>query len=310
MPWSRRAKLKDIRRLYRSSRLGIYDDEALEEVGIQLYARCADIAAVADAFRYGRVPCPQCRAPVQRKIEAHYGLEGHGKGNQFFECPQCDKRLLWLDCRKALRQKPRCFSCNKLLKGKEVNGKETLRCRCGKSWDATAYRRSVSTRLRLPCPHCQETIRKPPPPEAAPDKAENEPPAGPVAHEVECPKCQATAMHQHGHIECAACGFKKKWRDYRKQLRKRDEKLQCPACDHAFKWQAWRKEAGPLVTGNPQPARDFVARWPQSRTPQARMMLIDFLLQTVHGQGALAPLFIEGDEKGILRLLDELAAQV
>lgn len=305
MQWSRRARLKDIRRLYRSSRLGIYDDEALKEVGSQLFARCADIAAVADAFRYGRVPCPQCRTPAQRKIEAHYGLEGHGRSNQFFACPHCAKRLLWLDCRKALRQKPRCFSCGKALKGKE-----TLDCACGKSWDAKAYRRSVSTRLRLPCPHCRETIRKPPASGAATDATENQAAADPVAHEVECPQCRAAALHRHGHLECTTCGFKKKWRDYRKALKRRDEKLQCPACDHAFKWQAWRQVAGPLVTGNPQPARDFVGRWPACRTPQARMMLIDFLLQAIHGQGTLAPLFIEGDEKSVLRLLDELAAQV
>ena len=205
MQWSHRARLKDIRRLYRSSRLGIYDDEALEEVGSQLFARCADIAAVADAFRYGRVACPQCRTPAQRKIEAHYGLEGHGRGNQFFACPYCDKRLLWLDCRKALRQKPSCFSCGMALKGKE-----SLRCACGKNWEAKAYRRSVSTRRRLPCPHCQETIRKPPAPGAATDATARATAAAPVAHEVECPQCRATALHQHGHIECAACGFKKK----------------------------------------------------------------------------------------------------
>ena len=38
-------------------------------------------------------------------------------------------------------------------------------------------------------------------------------------------------------------------------------------------------------------------------------MKIDFLLQTLHGQGPLAPLFIEGDEDSIRRLLDELASQ-
>jgi hypothetical protein len=36
-------------------------------------------------------------------------------------------------------------------------------------------------------------------------------------------------------------------------------------------------------------------------------MLIDFLLQTLHGQGPLAPMYIVGDEQSIRRLLDELA---
>ena len=39
------------------------------------------------------------------------------------------------------------------------------------------------------------------------------------------------------------------------------------------------------------------------------MMAIDLLLQTLHGRGPLAPLFIEGDELSIRSLLDELASQ-
>ena len=60
MAWTPRIKPIKIRRLYRSARLGIYDNEALQEVGSELYARCSDIAAVADAHRYGKVPCPEC----------------------------------------------------------------------------------------------------------------------------------------------------------------------------------------------------------------------------------------------------------
>ncbi|MDE3258469.1 MAG: hypothetical protein OYM47_11590 [Gemmatimonadota bacterium] len=40
------------------------------------------------------------------------------------------------------------------------------------------------------------------------------------------------------------------------------------------------------------------------------MLQIDLLLQTLHGRGPLAPLFIEGDERRIRALLDELASQV
>ncbi|MDE2886961.1 MAG: hypothetical protein OXR72_02035 [Gemmatimonadota bacterium] len=40
------------------------------------------------------------------------------------------------------------------------------------------------------------------------------------------------------------------------------------------------------------------------------MLKIDSLLQTLHGRGPLAPLFIEGDERSIRALLDELASQV
>jgi hypothetical protein len=60
--WAQRVKPIRICRLYRSARLGVYDDEALQDVGSALYARCCDMAAVADAYRYGQVPCPQCSA--------------------------------------------------------------------------------------------------------------------------------------------------------------------------------------------------------------------------------------------------------
>lgn len=40
------------------------------------------------------------------------------------------------------------------------------------------------------------------------------------------------------------------------------------------------------------------------------MIKVDSLLQTLHGRGPLAPLFIEGDEHSIRTLLDELAQQV
>lgn len=38
------------------------------------------------------------------------------------------------------------------------------------------------------------------------------------------------------------------------------------------------------------------------------MMYIDVLIQALHGQGALAPVFIEGTRASIRHLLDELAA--
>jgi len=222
MQWSRRIKLLKIRRLYRSIRLGIYDDEALKDVGSELYARCADIAAVADAHRYGVVPCPQCDAKLQRQIDAMYGLEGHGAKRNWFHCPHCAKQLLWTDCRDALRKDPRCFSCYSRLQGKGE-----LKCSCGKVWERKAYRRSISTRVLLPCPHCNTVIRKPRF-AAAGQETENHA----AARQVQCPKCPATALHIGGFIECAGCGFKRRWRDYRRSLKRKDEKLTCPKCEH------------------------------------------------------------------------------
>ncbi len=127
--------------------------------------------------------------------------------------------------------------------------------------------------------------------------------------ELYCPKCNEVALHTKGHIHCTACGYKRRWRAYRKSLKKRDEKLQCTACRHTFTWQAWRKSARSLRTGNPQPAREFADKWPKCRTPQERMMQIDSLLQALHGRGALAPLFLDGNEASIRQMLDEFATQ-
>jgi hypothetical protein len=65
-----------------------------------------------------------------------------------------------------------------------------------------------------------------------------------------------------------------------------------------------------LRTGNPKPAREFVEQWPKCHTPPARMIQIDRLLQSLHGRGALAPLFIDGDARSIRQMLDEFASQV
>ena len=331
MEWSRRVKPAKIRRLYRSARMGIYDDDALEDVGSQLYARCADIVIVAGAFREGQVPCPQCGTKVQRQIDPMYfdgqpyssssrerveqadSLEDRGRLKDWFHCPHCTKRLIWGEFRKALRKNPRCFACLTPLRGTDE-----LRCRCGKVWDPRAYHRSVGVRVRLPCPHCNIVVRKPTSsaaaqePEHQPSNQESpgyQPSDQHVKYlDVSCPKCKdATAVRIGGDIKCTGCSYKRRWRDYRKGLKRRDEKLECTACKHTFRWQAWRQSITFLTTGNPYPAQNFVERWPRCRTPQARMMQIDFLLQTLHGQGPMAPMFIEGNERSVRHLLDELA---
>ncbi len=300
MQWSPRVKPIKIRRLYRAARLGLHDDDLLQIVGWELYGRCVDIATVADAYRDGVVPCPQCHTKVKRRIDPLFRGSDGGSRENWFHCPHCTQRMLWRDCRESLRETPRCFDCHSLLAGTDE-----LQCRCGKIWDRKAYRRSVRTRVRLPCPHCGLTIRKP----------VFKTPRASVRHRhshagVECPKCHESALHVRGNIECPTCGYKRRWRDYRKSLKKRDERLECTRCGHTFRWQAWRQTAKSLITGNPKPAREFVERWPQCHTPQVRMIQIDRLLQSIHGRGALAPLFIEGDAQSIRRMLDEFASQV
>ena len=297
MDWSPRVKPIKIRRLYRYTRLGIYDDLLLHDVGWELYARCMDIATVADVYREGRVPCPKCSTKITRRIDPLFSTNEGGRHEPWFHCTHCGKRLLWQDCRQALRNTPRCFDCREVLQKADE-----LTCTCGKTWSQEAYNQSVRTRVRLPCPHCLNIVRKPAAPKIRATRGRQSKP------ELQCPKCQAVALHQHGNIECTVCGYKRRWRDYRKHLKKKDEKLECPDCGYTFRWQAWRKSARSLRTGNPRPAREFIKRWLRCYSPQQRMIQIDILLQTLHGRGPLAPLFIDSGEHNIRQMLDDLAS--
>ncbi len=297
--WAPRVNPIKIRRLYRYARFGIYDDEILQIVGWELFARCQDIVTVADVFREGRVPCPHCKTKLNRRIEPLFSRGAGGTHVNWFYCQHCSKRLIWQDCRHFLREMPRCFDCHLRLKGTDE-----LKCTCGKKWKFNAYRLSVRNRVRLPCPNCLHLVRKPENPIA---RHTNQKPAS--RPELQCPKCKSDAHHEKGYIRCPTCRYERRWRDYRKGLKKRDEKLQCTSCHYAFRWQAWRKSARSLRTGNPNPAREFAESWPKCITPQARMMRIDTLLQALHGRGALAPLFIDGKEQSIRKMLDDFATK-
>ena len=206
MIWAPRVRPIKIRRLYRFARLGIYDDMLLHDVGWELYARCSDIATVADVYREGQVPCPQCSTKIARQIDPLFSKGEGGPHENWFRCSHCGGRLLWRDCRQALRDTPRCFTCCSVL---QQNG--DLQCACGKTWSQVAYNQSVRTRVRLPCPHCHNLVRRP---DATPAKRtvklrQSKP-------ELKCPKCQETALHISGNIQCAVCGYRRRWRDYRK----------------------------------------------------------------------------------------------
>ena len=184
--------------------MGIYDEDALHDVGTSLYARSVDIATVADAFQYGLVACPLCQMRVRRRIDPLYGLGWHGERGRWFHCQHCASRLLWTECRKALREKPRCFNCRVLLRGQS-----RLRCDCGTEWDPKAYHRSVGSRVRLPCPACKILIRKP---EVSGRQRGDRHSTG---KRLQCPGCQGTARHSGGDIRCAGCGYRRRWRVFR-----------------------------------------------------------------------------------------------
>lgn len=297
MNWTSRVKPIKIRLLYRYARLGIYDNLLLHDVGWQLYARCCDISTVADVYRSGRIPCPQCNSEIERRIDPLFSQGEGGTRENWFRCTHCTKRLLWRDCRQALRKTTRCLACLSIL-----NISDESTCECGKTWTQKSYNQSVRTRVRLPCPHCLNLVRRPKP--LPKTKAEQPRKSKP---DLQCPKCQATAEHITGYIKCSVCGYQRRWRDYRKSLKKKDKKLTCTHCSYTFKWQEWRKSTETLRTGNPKPAREFIEKWTRCYTPQQRMIQIDALLQTLHGRGPLAPLFIDSGEVCIRKMLDQLA---
>ena len=51
----------------------------------------------------------------------------------------------------------------------------------------------------------------------------------------------------------------------------------------------------------------YVDRWPKCETEAEKVSRIDLLVQAIHGRGALGPVFIEGDDRSVRVLLDEIA---
>ena len=303
MKWAPRLKQSRLRRLYRSAESGQCDDELLQDVGWSLYVRCEDVVAASRGLRVGEVPCPNCRTVVLRKNAPPSPEEDLSdrrlSGSGWFQCDQCSRRLLWTDCREALRSQPRCFDCHSVLTQASPS---VLECRCGKSWNSRKYEQSVVRRLWLPCPSCGSRLQRPNRSRAhAEDAGESRKRTFP------CPKCQKTAEISHGLLKCHHCGHERQWRMYWKSLKKRDEELICLACRHEFRWQEWRTEALDHGTDYPGPAIAFMHDWKRCTTADERMMQVDILVQALHGSGALAPLFIDGDSRSIRVLLDQLS---
>ena len=308
MDWAPRVKAAQIRKLYRSMRQGVCDEDILLDVGWALYARCQDIVTAVTALQLGTVPCPSCNKSVQRQgiplptsqQQADLFRVHHRAG--WFPCEHCQQRLLWQDCRDALRQMPRCLRCYESL---QRQGTE-LHCDCGASWQSDNYRKSISQRVLLPCPHCHQRLRRP-----VFDRHPLDAPVGKqIRPEFNCSNCQARLVRSGPLLICHSCGHQVRWRSLKKSIKRRNETLSCAGCGNEFNWQAWRRRALDYSTGNPSPAFEFLHSWPATKVTDQRMMRVDILLQALHGQGALAPVFIEGSKGSIRQLLDELAAEL
>ena len=299
MRWSARVQPAKIRRLYALESRGIYD-ESVQELGWQLHARCQDALLVWQAVGQGRVPCPECGELVSRAKCTQRAPESRAVR---FACPHCSRRLTCFECREALRDRPQCFECLRPLEWRYAENR--LACPgCGRGWSWQGYRRSVSGRLRLPCPHCAQVIRRP-------DGARRSKGSDAGRRVVLCPKCGSRARHAEGEITCPVCGYRQAWRKYRRQLKRRAERLRCGTCGCEFTWKSWREcyRGQNLLSGKPAPLSGFVGKWERCKTPQQMMAAIDALLHAVHGRGALAPVLIEGGEPEVMALLDELAGR-
>lgn len=306
MQWAPRVRRWQIRRLYRLSRLGIYDDEILLEVGWGLFVRCQNVLTVVRAVG-GEVPCPECGALVYRDKYQRSRQQERVFSSPRFPCPSCNREVSWSECREALRNHPRCLECLAPLDWNHVEG--TLSCLgCKKVWTWQQYRQPIKYRTQLPCVHCGRKISRPKALQSVPgtggDHIETS-----VQEELTCPHCGGVASHTGGKFLCSQCGYERSWAAYRERLKRRVERLRCMHCGHAFTWQAWRRHYQDqlLLTGNPVPVEEFLSKWPACRTPHQQIIQIDILLYALHGGGALAPLFIEGDEVAVKGLLDELA---
>jgi hypothetical protein len=306
-PWAVRVSQEQIRRLYTSFASGIYDDELLLEVGWGLHARCTDVMAVVSAVR-GEVPCPECGESVYRSTHEYYArLRERPSPAQHLTCPACRARITWGHCRDALRDHPLCFVCRSSLQW-DYQADRLACIPCGKTWSWQQYRASVSRRKWLPCPRCSALVQRP---ERARHGAGR--PADPTRADeaIACPRCEGAALHTEGKIRCSHCGYEQKWAIYRKRIKRRAERLECTACGHAFTWGTWRRryQGLPIFTGNPAPVEEFVGKWPGCATPEQQLIQIDTLLHALHGQGAMAPLFVEGSAESVMAVLNELAQQ-
>ena len=307
MEWAIRIKPTKLRQLYRLHGRGTDSEQLMLDVGWALYALCESVILAVTGLRLGKIPCPRCGTAIQRRA-----IEPPSKQQQqqlyrkmprrldgWFRCVHCQTRLLWKECRDALRQSPRCFSCQRILH----RDNRHLWCDCGFSWQNDAYRASVARRVRLPCPECNSVIRRP---KAADQSTMVEIHRAPEVTYI-CSNCGSPATQLPGRVTCTACGHTVRWKSYKRSLKRSNEVLSCPSCRYEFRWQEWRRIADRYDTGCLGPAAAYLHAWPASRTPDEQVMQIDRLIQALHHSGPLGAIFIEGTQESTRALLDELA---
>ena len=74
--WAPRVTQREIKRLYETDAMGIYDEELIDEVGYGLLVRCESFIAANQATA-GRAKCPNCSAVVEHSCRKDEILHCH-----------------------------------------------------------------------------------------------------------------------------------------------------------------------------------------------------------------------------------------
>jgi hypothetical protein len=88
--WAPRVNLFKVQRLYLKDAQGIYDDELIEEVGINLFLRCESILEYTEAL-HGRVKCKRCALTGRTTIIDRQTK----KSTEILRCPLCAWQVQW-----------------------------------------------------------------------------------------------------------------------------------------------------------------------------------------------------------------------
>jgi len=220
-------------------------------------------------------------------------------------CSACNRPLDWAKIKAGLREKPRCLSCWRPLVWRYAA--ETVCCStCNESWTYREYRKKLRNRSRLPCSRCGQVVTRT---QGSTGDAEQPSTRRKSIYdfmELKCPRCNEEGVHERGVFKCPNCGHEKEWSRFRRQLKRRSERLTCRGCGASFTWEWWRRKYR-SGTGNAEYAVKFVQEWRRCVTDADRLLAIDTLMHAMHGRGLAAEAFIDTDRRRATALLDELA---
>jgi len=92
IPWARRVKKNEIRRVYQHDAAGVRDVAEIDALGLALYLRCVDILCVKKAREGGGLRCPSCYLDESSPTETYIPYSGRfyrGMDEIALTCPAC-----------------------------------------------------------------------------------------------------------------------------------------------------------------------------------------------------------------------------